>query len=90
MTTMKILNWMQDKQTEWLYVHDPEHDPAGILSLWWSIRIWWRQRPMLIKCSYCQQKMWWNGEPPKEVYCCQECSFYGSYKKELEKDEIPF
>jgi hypothetical protein len=76
---------------KWYYEEQLEHAPFSMVSLWWALRDWWRERPRIIRCDFCNQRMWWNGKPDAPVYCSETCAYYGPAEQGWhDDDEILF
>lgn len=57
----------------WIWPEANPDNPIGLASFLYCIRAWWRKRPVLIKCEFCGEKMWWNGHPDAPVFCGPNC-----------------
>ena len=68
--------------TEWDWLTGNGVINDSVWQLRETLRVWWRLRPRLIECSFCRQKIWWNGIPRDEAYCSESCAFYGPYDKD--------
>jgi hypothetical protein len=74
------------------YLDQPR--PGNLADFLNAIRYWWHNRPQLTHCSFCGQRIWWNGprvpnSPDEEKYCSEGCAFYGPHE-DYPDEVIPF
>ena len=85
------MNWfiLKYEQARFNLEMRAQYQRDTILNFFYCLKWWLAERPRKVKCDFCGNKIWFWGRQDSEVYCNENCAYYGPYEKEQEND-IPF